>query len=59
VVPVIAIVSLGLAALAVLALVVGLFDAAQSGERRWVARERRATWEQRQREERMARAQDL
>jgi hypothetical protein len=59
VVTVIAIVGLGLAALAVLALAVGLFDAAQSGERRWVARDRRAAWEQRQREERMAQAQDL
>ena len=58
-VTVIAIVGLGFAALAVLALAVGLFDAAQSGERRWVARDRRAAWEQRQREERMARAQDL
>jgi hypothetical protein len=55
----IAIVGLGLAALAVLALVVGLFDSAQSGERRWVARERRAAWEQRQRDERLSRLQDL
>ena len=41
-VTVIAIVGFGLAALAVLALAVGLFDAAQAGRRRWVARERRA-----------------
>jgi hypothetical protein len=55
----IAIIGLGFAALAVLALAVGLFDSAQSGERRWVARERKAAWEQRRREERMARLQDL
>jgi hypothetical protein len=59
VVSVIAIVGLGLAALAVLALAVGLFDAAKSSERRWVARDRRAAWEQRRREERMARFPDL
>lgn len=47
----IAVVGLGLAALVVLALAVGLFDAAQAGQRRWLARERRASWEQRQREE--------
>ena len=55
----IAIVGLGLIGLAVLALAVGLFDSARGGERRWVARDRRAAWEQRQREERLARLQDL
>ena len=49
VVTVITIIGLGLAALAVLALAVGLFDAAQAGRLRSVARERRAAWEQRQR----------
>jgi hypothetical protein len=48
------IVALGLAALAALALIVGLFDAAQAGQWRSIARDRRATWEQRQREERLA-----
>jgi type II secretory pathway pseudopilin PulG len=54
----IALVVLGLVALAVLALVVGLYDAAQAGERRRVARARRAAWEQRQREERLALARE-
>ena len=45
----ITIVVLGLAALVVLALAVGLYDAAQAGRRRQVARDRRAAWEQRQR----------
>jgi hypothetical protein len=54
----IAIVVIGLAALAVMALAVGLFDAAQAGERRWVARDRRATWEQRRREELLALARE-
>jgi hypothetical protein len=54
----IAIVGVGLVALAVLALAVGLFDAAQAGRLRWVARERRATWEQRRREELMAHTRD-
>jgi hypothetical protein len=49
VVTVIAIVGFGLVALAVLALAVGLFDAAQAGRLRWVARDRRAAWEQKQR----------
>jgi hypothetical protein len=49
VVTVIAIVGFGLVALAVLALAVGLFDAAQAGRLRWVARDRRAAWEERQR----------
>ena len=45
----IAIVALGLAALAVLAVVVGLIDSAQAGEWRAIARDRRADWEQRRR----------
>jgi hypothetical protein len=52
------VVALGLAALAVLALAVGLIDAAQSGQWRSVARDRRAAWEQRQREERLALARE-
>ena len=44
----------GFAALAVLALVVGLVDARQAGEWRGIARERRANWEQRRRDERPA-----
>jgi hypothetical protein len=54
----IATVGIGLVALALLALAVGLFDAAQAGRRRWVARERRATWERRRREELLALARD-
>jgi hypothetical protein len=53
VVTVITVVGLGLAALAVLALAVGLFDAAQSARLRTVARDRRAAWEQRRRDERV------
>ena len=45
----ITIVVLGLAALVVLALAVGLYDAAQAGRRRQIARDRREAWEQRQR----------
>jgi hypothetical protein len=48
------VVALGLAALAVLALTVGLIDAAQAGQWRSIARDRRAVWEQRQREECLA-----
>ena len=57
-VPVIVIIILGLIALAVLALAVGLFDAAQGGRRRWIARERRASWEQRRRDEQLALTRD-
>jgi hypothetical protein len=39
--------ALGLAALALLAVVVGLIDSAQAGEWRAIARDRRADWEQR------------
>jgi hypothetical protein len=49
----IAIVGYGLAALAVLAVVVGLFDVAQAPRLRWTARDRRALWEQRRRDERV------
>jgi type II secretory pathway pseudopilin PulG len=45
----ITIVVLGLAALVVLALAVGLYDAAQAGRRRQIARDRREAWEQRRR----------
>lgn len=50
----IAMVSYGLGALAVLAVVVGLFDMAQQGRLRSTARDRRAAWEQRRRAERVA-----
>jgi hypothetical protein len=43
----------GVAALAVLAVVVGLFDVAQAPRLRWTARDRRALWEQRRRDERV------
>lgn len=45
----IAVIGYGLAFLAVLAVAVGMFDAAQAGRRREIARDRRAAWEQRQR----------
>lgn len=48
----IAMVGFGLAALVILALAVGLFDVLQTGRLRSVARERRAAWEQRRRDER-------
>ena len=57
-VAVIAIVGLGFAALVVLAFVVGLVDAAQAERWRWVARDRRAAWEQRRAEEQFALARD-
>lgn len=57
-VSVIAIVGFGLAALAVLALAVGLFDATQAGRLRSVARDRRAAWEQRRRGEPLAPTRD-
>ncbi len=41
----------GLAALLVLALAVGWFDVTQSGRLRAIARERRAAWELRRRDE--------
>lgn len=54
----IAVVILGLIALAVLAVVVGIVDSATSGTRRAIARERRTTWEERQRERRLAYTRD-
>jgi hypothetical protein len=55
----IAIVCYGLAALAVLAVVVGLFDVAQTGRLRSTARDRRTAWEQRRRQDRVTVAPDL
>jgi len=46
---VIAVLAIGLIALFVLAVVVGIVDAAQAGRRRGIARDRRADWEQRRR----------
>ena len=54
----IALVALGLAALAVLAVVVGLIDSARAGEWRAIARDRRADWEQRRRPDGPALAPD-
>jgi hypothetical protein len=50
----IAVVVTGLVAIAVLAVLVGLVDAARAGEWRRIAHERRVAWERRQREERAA-----
>ena len=58
VVTVIAILAIGLVALVVLAAVVGIVDASQAGTWREIARERRADWEQRRREERLTSARD-
>ena len=49
----IAVLAIGLASLIVLAVLVGSVDAAQAGTWRGVARDRRADWEQRRREERL------
>jgi uncharacterized membrane protein len=54
----IAVIGFGLVFLAVLAMAVGLFDAAQAGRRREIARERRAAWEQRRRAELIALTRD-
>ncbi len=54
----IVVLGLGFVALALLALAVGLFDAAQAGKLRRIARDRRAAWEQRQRGERPAPARE-
>jgi hypothetical protein len=54
----IAVVVVGLVALAVLAVVVGVVDSASTGTWRAIARERRATWEERQRERRLADIRD-
>jgi len=58
VVTVIAVLAIGLIALFVLAVLVGIVDATQAGTRRGIARERRADWEQRQREERLTTARN-
>jgi hypothetical protein len=58
VVTVIAVLAIGLAALIVLAVLVGIVDATQAATWRGIARERRADWEQRQREERLTTARD-
>ena len=49
----IAIVGYGLAALAVLAVLAGVFDGAQAARLRATARDRRAVWERRRRDERV------
>ena len=54
----IAVIGFGLVFLAVLAMAVGLFDAAQAGRRRAIARDRRTAWEQRRRAELMALSQN-
>jgi hypothetical protein len=46
----IAVVVIGLVALAVLAVVIGIVDSASAGTWRAIARERRTRWEERQRE---------
>jgi hypothetical protein len=58
VVTVIAVLAIGLASLIVLAVLVGIVDAAQVGTWRGVARDRRADWEQRRREERLTTARN-
>ena len=52
----IAVLAIGLVTLIVLAVLVGIVDATQAGTRRGIARERRAAWEERRREERLATA---
>ncbi len=54
----IAMIGFGLAALVVLALAVGFFDVTQSGRLRAIARERRAAWELRRRDENATTVQD-
>ena len=54
----IAVLAIGLASLIVLAVLVGIDDAAQAGTWRGVARDRRADWEQRRREERLTTARN-
>ena len=54
----IAVLAIGLAALIVLAVLVGIIDAAQAGTWRGIARDRRADWEQRRREERLTTARN-
>ena len=52
----IAVLAIGLVALIVLAALVGIVDATQAGTWRGIARDRRAAWEERRREERLATA---
>ncbi|MBL8926812.1 MAG: hypothetical protein JNM77_11315 [Pseudonocardia sp.] len=54
----IALLAVGLVALIFLAVLVGIVDAAQAGTWRGIARDRRADWEQRRREERLTTARD-
>ena len=54
----ITVLAIGLAALIVLAVLVGIVDATQAGTWRGIARDRRADWEQRRREERLATARN-
>jgi hypothetical protein len=55
---VIAVLAVGLASLIVLAVLVGIVDATQAGTWRGIARDRRADWEQRRREERLTTARN-
>ena len=54
----IAVLAIGLFALIILAALVGIVDATQAGMWRGIARERRADWEQRRREERLTTARN-
>ena len=54
----IAVLAIGLASLIVLAVLVGIVDATQAGTWRGIARDRRADWEQRRREERLTTARN-
>ena len=54
----IAVLAIGLVALIVLAVLVGIVDATQAGTWRGIARDRREDWEQRQREERLTTARN-
>ncbi len=54
----IAVLAIGLVALIILAVLVGIVDTTQAGTWRWIARERRADWEQRRREERLTTARN-
>ena len=54
----IAILAIGLVALIIMAVLVGIVDATQAGTWRGIARERRADWEQRRREERLTTARN-
>lgn len=54
----IALLAVGLVALIFLAVLVGIVDAAHAGTWRGIARDRRADWEQRRREERLTAARN-